>query len=425
MYSIKKRLLQLSLILSIFPFFTGNSSNKNNEKTEDKKILISYEIMDSTDELKTFFTEDVTFDDIRESLNNNLNIDDKYKNYTNEFINLVEINFPNIDLTILNENIKLFKVKEITEEKMKEKQNRDAYYDTRKRIIYMQDSYKNEDVKKYCYFHELWHMFNSLNLEIEGVIYYKSPTMFGYDATAFDEGMTTLLTEKIYTSSVTSYTRQYDQIKILYNIYGEELIEIYLNSGVEGIEMFLGKQIGYTYSSNLIKYMNEELNNKDTNPIPTFEILMELYFEHKKSDITDYEIMYEMLENLSYDSKIKKEILTIFYENIEPISIPDETFITFDCKNYYEANKLYFIECNENVYLINDEILIEYLYNGFIGNIYDEKKYIGLYQVKNKKSFIDYLKYHSEIFTYDELNNIIYVDGDLVKGDSYVKSKQR
>ena len=69
-------------------------------------------------------------------------------------------------------------------------------------------------------------------------------------------------------------------------------------------------------------------------------------------------------------------------------------------------------------------ILIEYLYNGFIGNVYDEKEYIGIYQVKNQKSFVDYLKYHSEIFTYEELNNIIYVDGDLVKGDSYVKSKQ-
>ena len=423
MNNIKKRLLQLTLILSIFPFFTNGNSSKNQEKKESEKTLISYEILDSQDEVDVYFDEDVTYDILKNSLSSNLNLEDEYREYTKEFIDLVEIYFPNADLSIFNENIKLFKVKKITKEEMQKDSDRDAYYEIQTQTIYMHDEYKNESVKKYCYFHELWHMFNSLHIKIDNVIYHKTPTMFGYDAIAFDEGMTTLLTEKIYKSSVTSYTRQYDQIKILYNIYGEELIKIYLDSGVEGIEIFLGKQIGYTDSANLIIYMNEELNNKDANPIPTFEILMKLYFEHKKSDITDYEIMYEMLENLSYDSKIKKEILTIFYENIEPISIPDETFITFDCKNYYEANKLYFIECNENVYLINDEILIEYLYNGFIGNIYDEKKYIGLYQVKNKKSFIDYLKYHSEIFTYDELNNIIYVDSDLVKGDSYVKSK--
>lgn len=425
MNNIKKRLLQLTFILSMFPIISGSSKVEKKDNKEEIKKTISYEILYSQEEVDVYFDEEATYDSLRKSLNNNLNLDDEYREYTNEFIDLLEINFPNIDLSIFNENIKLFKVKEIRKEKMKKNSDRDAYYEIETQTIYMHDEYKNEGVKKYCYFHELWHMVNNLHLKIDGVIYHKTPTMFGYDAIAFDEGMTTLLTEKICTSSVIGYTRQYDQIKILYNIYGDELIDIYLDSGIEGIEIFLGKQIGYIDAGNLIKYMNEELNDKDKDPIPTFEILMKLYFEHKKSDITDYEVMFEMLENLSYDTKIKKEILSIFHKYINLITFNEESLITFDSENYYKLDELYFVECNENVYLINNEMLVEYLYNGIIGNIYDEKKFIGNYQVKNMKSFIDYLKYHNEIFTYDKLNNIIYVDSNLVKGDSYVKSKQR
>lgn len=415
-----KKVFTFSLLPMTLSVILNGKLSENNEK-KDNNVKISYEFLDNTSELKLYFSEDISFEVVKKSLENNLSIDDEYRAYTYEFIDLVKKRFPDIDLTILNENIKIFKVKEITKKEMQKERNREAYYNIESVSIVMHNEHKNIDNKKYCYFHELWHMFNNFYLKKDDVIYYKIPTMFSLDGTAFDEGMTTFLTEEIFSSSFTGYQKQYDEINVLYNTYGEELIKIYLDSGVEGVEIFLSQQIGFSSSYKLMQYMNDELKGEITNPIPIYEILFELYFNHNN---INHENMVDILENLLYSSEIKKEILTLFSEKLPQISINEEWSVTFDNENYYMLDDLYFIDCDGIQYLVDNNTLVEFFNTGIIRNIYEQE---GIDKRETKvmlrSSFLEYLKYYGEDFIYDEVNHIAYIDSKLINGGSYVKSK--
>lgn len=408
----------LQMILSVI--LIGKLSKNNDEK--DTNIKIVYEMLENTSELKLYFQEKVTFDIVRNSLENNSLIDDEYRTYTNEFINLIEKRFPDIDLTILNENIKVFSVSEIKKEDMQKERKREAYYDIKTISIVMHDEHENINNKKYCYFHELWHMFNNLYFEKDGIIYYKNPIMFSLAGTAFDEGMNTFLTKQISTSSLNSYARQYDEIKILYSIFGEELIKTYLDSGIEGIQLLLSEKIGFDLSYNLIQYMNDELEKINEDPLPIYKILLELYFNHNDGNV-NHEIMVETLGNLLYSREVKKEILTLFYDSLPQVGVTDDWSVTFDNEKYYKLKDLYFIECGDIEYLVTNDTLVEFFNTGIIKNIYDIEgvDQRGL-KIKMRSSLLEYLKYYGENFTYDEENHVVYIDGKL-RGGSYVKSK--
>lgn len=408
----------LQMILSVI--LIGKLSKNNDEK--DTNIKIVYEMLENNSELKLYFQEDITFDIVRNSLENNSLIDDEYRTYTNEFINLIEKRFPDIDLTILNENIKMFSVSEIKKEDMQKERKREAYYDIKTISIVMHDEHENINNKKYCYFHELWHMFNNLYFEKDGIIYYKNPIMFSLAGTAFDEGMNTFLTKQISTSSLNSYARQYDEIKILYSIFGEELIKTYLDSGIEGIQLLLSEKIGFDLSYNLIQYMNDELEKINEDPLPIYKILLELYFNHNDGNV-NHEIMVETLGNLLYSREVKKEILTLFYDSLPQVGVTDDWSVTFDNEKYYKLKDLYFIECGDIEYLVTNDTLVEFFNTGIIKNIYDIEgvDQRGL-KIKMRSSLLEYLKYYGENFTYDEENHVVYIDGKL-RGGSYVKSK--
>ena len=98
-----------------------NPFGKN--EVEAYEVRTVYEWVDSIEELKQFFPGQVTFHTIRTSLKRNTNINDEYRAYTNEFIDLLEEKYPDIDLTVFNENLKIFEVKEITKKDMMKNKN--------------------------------------------------------------------------------------------------------------------------------------------------------------------------------------------------------------------------------------------------------------------------------------------------------------
>ena len=103
-----KKVFTFSLLPMTLSVILNGKLSENNEK-KDNNVKISYEFLDNTSELKLYFSEDISFEVVKKSLENNLSIDDEYRAYTYEFIDLVKKRFPDIDLTILNENIKIFK----------------------------------------------------------------------------------------------------------------------------------------------------------------------------------------------------------------------------------------------------------------------------------------------------------------------------
>ena len=428
---IYKKIIVFSLTSMLFSLNGCKENNDNNTLsvsfeniTNDDEDKIEYEYLDSIDELKKYFSEDITFDMVRQSLENNHNISDEYREYTNEFINLLEQKYPNIDLTIFNENIKIFNVYEITANEMKEEKTREAYYDVANVSITMHNEHNSIDRKKYCYFHELWHMFNNLCLEVDGIIFYKTPTLYELDGTAFDEGMNTFLTEQLIDVGLSSYVRQLDQIKILHEIYGDELIYIYLDSGIEGVEIRLAKDIGYREMYELIKNMNYELEEKLNDPTLIFNILANLYVKSGKENRITTNNIIDILENLIYDKEVKEQILLNFDSRVGVVQIPEDALVSFDDTNFYELEDLYFVECNEETYIVNDEIVIDFFNKGVIRNVYDSSStYIGNEKIKIDVSLKEYIKYSEHIYNYDEHNNIVYINKEMIKDGSYVKSK--
>ena len=393
------------------------SSNTNKEKQEYKFII-------TMEDLESIYSTKPTIDDLKKSLDDNPNITDEYKEYTKEFIELVEAKFPDFDFTIFNENLKQFNVIEISIEDMqKEYPNRYAYYKISESSIYMHNEYKKEEIKKYCYFHELWHMFNNLCVKKNDTIYYRSTTMSNLSGTALDEGMTTFLTEQIYSKDILNYVNEYDEVKILYQIFGEDLLNAYTELGVDGIENLILKNMSYSEAGNLIYLMNNEKNDKN-NSVKIYEILIKLYLNTNSINMKNNIKIYEILENLCYDVNIKKQILTIYRDYMCNVEISDETKITFDNQKYYSIDELYFVNINDKKYLINDQILIDYYKDGYIKNIYDdEKTYIGNATI-TVDLFRDYLMYNAILF--EENNGIIYIDKNIIDeniGDKYVKSK--
>lgn len=438
MKKIKRKIYKKIMIFSLTSMLFSLDGCKNNHNDEsvnvnfEKHLLLNeypesrteYEFLDSIDELKNYFTDNVTFNMVRESLNNNLYITDEYREYTHEFINLVEQKFSNLDLTIFNENIKIFQVNEIPEAKMKQEKNREAYYDIFNVIITMHDEHENIDRKKYCYFHELWHMFNNLYLKVDNTIFYKTPTLYELSGTAFDEGMNTFLTEQIMNVGLPSYTKQYDQIKILYIIYGDELLYTYLDSGIEGVEMRLSEDIGYQDAYQLIKDMNSELNGELSNPISIFDTLIKLYLSGGNESRSKSVQIFDILENVIYTEKIKKDILLNFDVYIGVTEIPDDALVSFDNVNFYKLSDLYLIECNSIKYIVNNQIVIDFFNRGIIRNIYDiDTTYIGNNKIKMGPSLKEFIKYGENIYSYDEKNRIVYINEEIVKDECYVKSK--
>ena len=411
-YKVYKKVCLLALV----PIILVKNPLKNNEvEASDMKTI--YEWMDSLDQLKKFFPEHVTFDDARGSLKENPKISEEYRDYTNEFIDLLEEKYPNIDLTIFNENLKIFEVKEITKKEMTKDKKRESYYQIITTTIYMHDEHRNNDNKKYCYFHELWHMFNNLYIKKGNNIYYKTPSMYENEGTAFDEGMTTFLTEQLFTSNIQGYTKQYDEITILYSIYGDELITSYLTSGVEGVELLLAQDIEYEDACNFIQLMNDEWKKKIKTPLPVFELLSVMYRD-KQENVDDLKI-YETIDNLCYDESIKQQIKSLF---VNPIYYDGDWKVTINGENYYSVDELYFIKCNNRYYLVNDEIVKNYFQTGYIQNIDDDESiYSKGSKICSKISLVEYSDY--DIFRYDSNQNILFVDIEKLKGGSYVKSK--
>ncbi len=412
--NLKIMLCRNFIIMSLLPSVLTSSMNiKQNKK-------YNYKFISSLEDLKDIYPDDIIYEDLKNNLKNNKNISEEYKEYTNEFIDLVEEKYPDFDLTIFNENIKQFKLIEKSKKEIQNNHpNRQAFYRIPECTIYIHDEFEDENLKKYCFFHELWHMFNNLYVEDDNKnVYYKSTTMYDLDGTALDEGITTFLTESIYSNDILCYTNQYDEVKILYQIYGDQLLTTYIDSGIDGIEFLISETIGYTNASNLISYMNQEEEKNYT--IKIYETLIQIYLDSKKCDYSKSLEIYQIIENSCYDIEIKKQLLKIYKEKLNSQKINNDTMITFDESNYYNVNDLYFVDINDEQYLINDEILISYYKDGYIKNIYElDKKYIGISKVIIRP-LKDYLVYS------DNNDNIIYININQLKelGEKkYVKSK--
>ncbi len=207
------------------------------------------------DALDDFEFPMISFDEVRNTLQNNSSIPDKYRSYIVQFIDCLEERLPDIDLRIFNYNLKALEFKVISNSDWK-KNKVDGYYDIDDNQIFVKESYHDSAREKEVIFHELGHTLNNAYMEYtdskNSKLYHiikRFETTNDY-GNSFAEGMNSILTSYLLSNSWQTYfqatARHFNsyndvasleyQILLLDDSY---TLYDYLNGNVDYLEKYL------------------------------------------------------------------------------------------------------------------------------------------------------------------------------------------
>lgn len=368
---LKKRLTLAGLILTIG--FTKPVLNVNAAMVEN--------YIEDNDELHKYYDK-ASKEDLLNSLEQNPYLSNNHKEYVKDFIEKIYKKYPDLDYTILNENLKDLQIFERSTDDIVNNSNSGnkdvkGYY-----LLYENEIYISTDVeyKEYVLFHELWHA--TSNLYIDDIKTFKSPTYgFSYGE-AFDEGITTYLTNSILFDRYLSYEKQVFIVEMLVEKYGEKIIFEYLDKGISQILYILSKDSCYTEANNFVKLMDKDLN--------------ELTSDQEKKELHKY--LFEINDEIKY--------IVLSNDDVSQVHLLD---------------KIYVVRvANNKKYFVNTRIIKEYLQTGYIRNIYDEEKTYYyekpiIYSATTLKEFIE-----DNLYNFiDVYENKIYINADLLDYKSY------
>lgn len=318
---------------------------KKNFKVEDKLEGFNLQLIYDSSKLDEVFgypKEDITYDKIRETINNNNNISGNFKDMYLSLANNLEKQYPSMDLRIWYENLKTIKILEVDEMDMKLKALSATAF-----ACYRKDENTIYTVKGYEYtphtwnyqvmIHEMCHPIRSSVIKRENDeirIQFESSSGSG---TIISEAMNSLLA-----------LRSYDK--------NEKDIAYQLQSNM--IEIIVDSMDNYTYQDYVehnITYFENELNKQNNND-DAIEILALMDLQYKDYHDNDISVeqsqfykLYDYIAKMYYDKNITpdtsyqeaKEIKNNLVEKIT-YDVPEEYNI--DTKHFDKYLKTY---CNE------------------------------------------------------------------------------
>ncbi len=204
------------------------------------------------DALTNFGFKEISFHELRENVELNNKLKDSEKEYIKEYINALEERLPEIDLRILNENIKTLEIETIPNEEW-DKPKVEAYYEPNLNKIYVKESYDSIIQEKEVYYHELGHVLNNGNMtymDPNTSVEYRLIKRFYTDnnyGKSFSEGFNTILTQYLLTSDWQSY---FQNGVHRYNAYQEVSnigYQILMLNGNYNIYDYLNGNVTYLY----------------------------------------------------------------------------------------------------------------------------------------------------------------------------------
>ena len=284
--------------------------------------------------LNNFGLQDVSFDEVRKTLDNNKNIPEKYRNYVIEFIDALEEGLPEIDLRVFNENLKTLEF-DIINKNDWTTTGVDGLYNYNSNTISIKDSYYSEEREKEVVFHELGHTLNLGVIKIydnEGKLEYKLIKKFcstnGY-GNSLSEGFNTVLTDYLLTENKDTFfdkeVHEYNGYQKISNLSFQMLkimdnysLYDYINGNINEFEIRLkesGVSISVDLLDALIKVSDEIeiVENQSLNKIE--ERILEKRIKQEinsgKSDLEIYKLInkIELCNDTKYD--ICSEVLNI------------------------------------------------------------------------------------------------------------------
>lgn len=416
---LKKKLTLASLILTV-----GFTRPILNVSAAEVKNYI-----EDNNELHQYYDK-ASKEDLLKSLEQNPYLSIEHKKYVNAFIEKAYKKYPNIDYTIFNENLKDLQIFENNNEEIVNNSNLDnnnvrGYY-----LLYENEIYISTDIeyKEYVLFHELWHAVS--NLYIDEKQAFKSTTSgFSYGE-AFDEGVVNYLNNSICFDNYLSYENQISIIKMLVEIYGEDLIFEYLDKGISHILYTLSKDSSYDEVDKFIKLMDKDLKQKanESEIKAIYKYLIDLYCKDISNKSFDSIARFQkLIANLDYYyhyQKINEENLNYMRENYILYEISDKIkyiiFCNADEAQVYLLDKIYVVRIdNDKTYFVNTKIIKEYLQTGYIHNIYNEEQYYSekpiIYSTTPFKEFIE----DNLVNFIDVYENKIYINTSLLDYQLY------
>jgi len=183
----------------------------------------SLDVISDVSELDKYYTDTFTFDDLRRTLDNNKNINEHYKGYCNKFIDALEKNLPNLDLTLFNDHLKNLKIIDVLDKEWpKYHSNAVGLYNKSDNIIRIREGSEND---MYVIFHELVHSFRLGHLETNNIHLNIDYRVDDYGDT-FNEAFTELVTDYLIADIGESYFEDINQLFLHYSEYATSLFQI-------------------------------------------------------------------------------------------------------------------------------------------------------------------------------------------------------
>lgn len=354
--------------------------------TMDAVKGLKYDIISHTDDLKKYSLDVVTFDELRKTLNSNEDIDDNYRFYCNLFIDTLEKQFPNIDLTLFNEHLKTLNIITVSVDEFSDEYvNGD--YDTKKNIIRIKDGRQtNAEV----IFHELIHCvrigflkLNDVELEIDYRIECYGQT--------FNEAFTELTANYLKLNMGHSY---FDKTYRTYSAYGSYVSILY--------------QILKLVED---EYMIEDFFNQDVNKLKNvlrkygLEDLIILYdIDFKSSDIRD--IVFDD------DNQIKSLEMKLLSLRVE-----QELNKGTKIDDIYDISKVFYRYEEEELYAEITNAIKNY---GEYGYVYLNRAKLEPFKLKGYEYVDLYSNPNINVF-YN--NNLVYSDTSYISLSEYLEYK--
>lgn len=253
-------LLTVVIMLNNIP--TALAANQKLE-VKDDELIISAETLEQTtkytaptnvlEEIARILGEqNVTKEMVIEAINNNDNLNDKYKTIAINLLNAITDKYPNFNLIVFYENIKTMKVEEYTIEEFKEKYPEapggGAKYNASTNQITTIDEVEIEVL-----YHEMFHATHTIYRQTDNYIITRLEENTGIDEVFTDMGASLVIPSK------NSYKEQGKIVEYLLTT-ADYTLEDYNNYGVKA---FIEK-LSNKYPTVDINYISEALNTMST-----------------------------------------------------------------------------------------------------------------------------------------------------------------
>lgn len=258
--------------------------------------------------------EAITYDTLRETLNQNSHITGQYKQKYLDLINNMERDYPTMDLRVWNQNLKTLQIHEVTEMQMKQKAlsvNAAACYRKDENAIYTVKGYNYEKgIWDYqVMIHEMCHPIRTISMQVndrdELRTQFENKSGYG---TIIAESLNSLLALRSYdqTEKDIAYQLQSNMMEIIVNCMDNYSLQDFVEHNITYLEQQLNIQNGNDKSVEILSLM--ELQYKDYHDdeikvdqqvfYPVYDYIARMYFEKHLNSNMSYDQAQQVLQNL-------------------------------------------------------------------------------------------------------------------------------